>query len=254
MSNHLDQSIIDKIRPLLQNAERILFITGAGMSADSGLPTYRGIGGLYDDTDTDEGMPIELAISGEMLRKRPEITWKYLLQISNACHDASFNDGHKVIAEIESLKPDTWILTQNIDGFHRMAGNDNVIEIHGSLDSILCMSCSYTCDSSEVNTSELPPPCPACGGILRHEVVLYGEQLPSKEINKLHDVFEKGFDLVFTIGTTSTFPYIAQPVMIAKRLGVPTIEINPGQSEVSSLVDYRIKSGAAEALRALWNN
>ncbi len=246
------QEICDHLR----NAKRILFITGAGMSADSGLPTYRGIGGLYNNENTDDEMPIEVAISGDMLRSRPEITWKYLLQIAHSCHDAKHNDGHKVIAEIEAAKKDTWVLTQNIDGFHTEAGTNNLIEIHGTLDKVQCMSCSFEGLSKDIDIdmASLPPRCDKCGGILRHEVVLFGEQLPEAEINKLYHVLETGYDLVFTIGTTSVFPYIAQPVMLAKRQGIPTIEINPGKTEVSHLVDYKIEDGAARTLRTLWES
>ncbi len=246
---------LTEIAELVQNAQRILFITGAGMSADSGLPTYRGIGGLYNNDSTEDDIPIEVAISGDMLKSRPEITWKYLLQIAHSCKEASFNDGHKVIAEIEKAKPKTWILTQNIDGFHRTAGSNNVIEIHGTLGKFECMSCSNkgNTDEIEVDTNNLPPLC-SCGGVIRHQVVLFGEQLPENEIAKLYSVFDNGFDLVFTIGTTSVFPYIAQPIMIAKQKGIPTIEINPGDTEVSSLVDYKITDGAATSLRAIWES
>ncbi len=239
----------------MRSAQRILFITGAGMSADSGLPTYRGIGGLYNNENTDDDMPIEVAISGDMLRSRPEITWKYLLQIANSCHAAKHNDGHKVIAEIEAAKKNTWILTQNIDGFHKEAGSKNTIEIHGTLDRVNCMSCSFDgmTKDIEIDESNLPPHCPKCGAILRHEVVLFGEQLPDNEINKLYGVLETGYDMVFTIGTTSVFPYIAQPVMLAKQKGIPTVEINPGKTEVSHLVDYKIEDGAAKTLRTLWD-
>ncbi len=246
------QEICDHMR----SAKRILFITGAGMSADSGLPTYRGIGGLYNNENTDDEMPIEVAISGDMLRSRPEITWKYLLQIAHSCHDAKHNDGHKVIAEIEAAKKDTWVLTQNIDGFHTEAGTNNLIEIHGTLDKVHCMSCSFEGLAKDINIdmANLPPSCEKCGGVLRHEVVLFGEQLPEAEINKLYHVLETGYDMVFTIGTTSVFPYIAQPVMLAKRQGIPTVEINPGKTEVSHMVDYKIEDGAAKTLRTLWDS
>lgn len=246
------QEIVARVAQLLKKAQRVLFITGAGMSADSGLPTYRGIGGLYDDKDTDDGMPIELAISGEMLRQRPEITWKYLLQIANACHNAQHNAGHSIIAEIEKAKPNTWVFTQNIDGFHRAAGSRNMIEIHGTLDKTRCTKCAYTTTTDQVDISKLPPLCPECSSVLRHEVVLFGEQLPEHETRKLHQVYNDGFDLVLSIGTTSVFPYIAQPIMVANRQGIPTVEINPGTTEVSRMVDYRIRLGAAAALQEIW--
>lgn len=251
-SPHLDVEALEAVRTLLHDAQRVLFVTGAGMSADSGLPTYRGIGGLYENNQTMEGMPIEEAIGGETLRRRPEITWKYLRQIGHACREASFNDGHRVLAEIEKSKPESWILTQNIDGFHRQAGSRNVIEIHGTLEKVSCMSCHYKCAGHQVDDHALPPLCPECQGVLRPDVVLYGEMLPEVELRKLSQVYERGFDLVFSIGTTSVFPYIAQPVWQAKRWKIPAIEINPGETQVTSLVDYRFCQSASEVLRALW--
>ena len=92
------------------------------MSADSGLPTYRGVGGLYENKDTEDGMPIEQALSGSVFRQSPEITWKYLSQIEQGTRGASHNRGHAVLAEMERHFQRFWILTQNIDGFHTTAG------------------------------------------------------------------------------------------------------------------------------------
>ncbi len=128
----IEQSI-GKIVALLKKAGSILFITGAGTSADSGLPTYRGVGGLYEDKDTQDGIPVEMAMAGEMLDSQPTVTWKYLSQIESNCRGATFNQAHKVIAEMERCFERVWVLTQNVDGFHRAAGSKNVIEIHGSL-------------------------------------------------------------------------------------------------------------------------
>ncbi len=95
------------------DARRILIITGAGISADSGLPTYRGIGGLYND-HTDDGVPIEVAMSGDMLRRDPALCWKYLAQLGSACLGAQPNAAHRAIAELQTLKPDCWVLTRRL--------------------------------------------------------------------------------------------------------------------------------------------
>src|SRR6476619_1584381 len=93
---------VDRVVELLRQSRSLLFITGAGLSADSGLPTYRGVGGLYDGCDPEEGVPIETLLAGDVLDRRPELTWKYLLQIERACRGAAPNRGHEVIAEMES--------------------------------------------------------------------------------------------------------------------------------------------------------
>ena len=117
-----DLQTIDRIVDHLGRARSLLFVTGAGMSADSGLPTYRGVGGLYECDETEDGYAIEEMLSGGMFRQRPELTWKYLRQIERGCRGARFNRGHAVIAEMERHFPRVWTLTQNVDGFHRPRG------------------------------------------------------------------------------------------------------------------------------------
>ena len=114
--------VIARVAQALAAAERILVITGAGLSADSGLPTYRGLGGLYNG-HTAEGLPIEAALSGPMLQRDPALCWKYLAELGKACLGAQANAGHHAIAELQRRKPGCWLLTQNIDGYHRAAGS-----------------------------------------------------------------------------------------------------------------------------------
>ena len=131
---------IARVVGMLAESRSILFVTGAGISADSGLPPYRGIGGLYNPNATEEGMPIEQALSGDVMEQRPELTWKYLAQVERACRGARHNRAHEVIAEMEARFTRVWTLTQNVDGFHRAAGARNVIDIHGdTARPTLCM-------------------------------------------------------------------------------------------------------------------
>ena len=123
MSNLESDRAIDAVVERLATCKSLLFITGAGVSADSGLPTYRGIGGLYDASHPEEGIAIEEILSGEMMRHRPELTWKYLGQIERSARGATFNRAHEVIAAMEARLPRVWTLTQNIDGLHRAAGS-----------------------------------------------------------------------------------------------------------------------------------
>ena len=124
---------IDQVVKFLQNAKEIFVVTGAGISADSGLPTYRGFGGLYDGKTTEDGIPIEVALSGPTFRNRPRLTWKYLAQIEEGARGAVHNRAHEVLAEMEQRFDRVWVLTQNIDSFHTTAGSKNVIEIHGNM-------------------------------------------------------------------------------------------------------------------------
>jgi len=252
MSSAEANRAIDTVVKHLANVSSLLFITGAGVSADSGLPTYRGIGGLYNVEHPEEGIAIEDILSGEMIRHRPELTWKYLGEVEKSARGATFNRGHEVIAAMEARFPRVWTLTQNIDGFHRAAGSKNVLEIHGRLDELSCMKCDYQRTVKDYDELSIPPHCPQCGAMLRPDVVLFGEQLPVDVVERFYTELDAGFDAVFSVGTTSSFPYIAGPVEMARRRGWFSVEINPGSTRVSSLVDVKIPLGAAAALDAIW--
>lgn len=242
----------DRVVERLATARRVLFITGAGISADSGLPTYRGIGGLYNDQHTDDGLPIEVALSGEVMASQPEITWKHLAQIEATCRGAHPNAAHRIIAALQDRLPTT-VLTQNIDGFHRKAGSRDLIEIHGDLFELYCEHCGHHENRSDYSgLKELPPPCPHCLGHLRPAVVLFGEALPRPAVKRLEEVLTEGYDLVFSIGTTSVFPYIAQPFVAAAQFGALAVEINPASTNVSRFADVTWRCGAASALEQLW--
>lgn len=246
-----DYSPLHALAGELRRARRVLVITGAGMSADSGLPTYRGVGGLYDSGPTADGVAIEDALSGEMMRGRPELCWKYLGEIERACRGRQPNAGHRVLAALAPAYERFTVLTQNVDGFHRMAGSTDLIEIHGNLHRLQCGFCPYEEELADYSGLQIPPLCPYCAGLVRPRVVLFGEALPRPELERLYQLIEQGSDLVISIGTTSVFPYIAQPVIAAARRGLPTAEINPGGSEVSHLVRWRIRERAAAALEQL---
>ena len=248
------------MRPQLQRlasaiieAQRILIITGAGLSADSGLPTYRGLNGLYNG-HTDDGVPIEVALSGEMLRSDPALCWKYLAQLGSACLGAQPNAGHQAIAELQALKPECWVLTQNIDGYHRLAGSpeDRLIEIHGELAPLYCRACGLTDERlGERLLQPLPPLCEACGCVLRPPVTLFGERLPTAAVERLYEQLGKGFDLVISVGTSASFPYIAEPLVRARRSGGVTVEVNLAQTEVSELADFRLEERALDVFPEL---
>jgi NAD-dependent deacetylase len=243
---------IDRVVGLMRAAKCLLFITGAGMSADSGLPTYRGIGGLYDGRDPEENVPIEVLLSGDVFARRPELTWKYLLQVGRAGRNAKPNRGHEILAEIEKRFERVWVLTQNVDGFHHLAGSQNVIDIHGDVRRVRCVSCAFEGPAEDYPDDPLPPRCGACGGVLRPQVVLFGEQLPARQLAVYQAETKRGFDLVFSVGTTSVFPYIAGPVLDAHHLRRPCVEINPGDTDVSEFVTVKVRLRAAEALEAIW--
>jgi NAD-dependent deacetylase len=248
-----DLGVIDRVVELLRPARRLLFITGAGLSADSGLPTYRGVGGLYEaGRTTPYGLPVEEVLSGAMMTTRPEITWQSILELERASRQAVPNRGHEVIAEMESHFDAIWTLTQNVDGLHRRAGSQQVLDVHGDLHDLACTRCEYAERVSDYDGLDLPPRCPKCQEILRPGVVLFGEELPEMKMARLSSEVQAGFDVVFSIGTTSLFPYIAAPVLLAREAGIPTVEINPESTAVTRRVEHKIAGGAAETLDRIW--
>lgn len=246
----LDAALTHAAR-LLADARSILFITGAGVSADSGLPTYRGIGGLYEDADTEEGLPIEEVLSGPMLARRPELVWKHIASIEAVCRGVRPNRAHHVIAQLEQARPRVVTLTQNVDGLHGAAGAQHVIEIHGNIHTLRCTGCRATREVRDYAGLALPPRCARCAAVERPEVVLFEEMLPLAAVSRLQDELDEGFDLVVSVGTSSLFPYIAGPVFDAAQRGTGTLEINPGETVVSGVVDVRLALGAAAALGEL---
>lgn len=247
----LDPAAIARAAMILRGSRRVLFITGAGLSADSGLPTYRGVGGLYDGQVTDLGIPIEEALSGDMVLAAPEITWRYIAEVESRCRGARPNRGHEVITEMERTLEHVVTLTQNVEGLHQAAGARNVIDIHGDVHRLVCMGCGSREHVESYLGLAIPPLCP-CGAVMRPEVVLFGEPLPLDRVVRLEAELERGFDVIFSVGTSSLFPYISGPVIEAAERGVPTIEINPGFTEVSDVVALRIAGRAAPALDAIW--
>jgi NAD-dependent deacetylase len=247
-----NRQTIEAVAQILAHARSALFITGAGMSADSGLPTYRGIGGLYEERHTEEGLPIEVLLSGDMLRSRPALTWKYIAQIEAACRGALPNRGHEILAHLEQRLERCVVFTQNVDGLHRAAGSTRVIEIHGNIHDLVCTRGDWSATVPDYGQLAIPPQCPVCTSLVRPRVVLFGEALPSAPFTRFEAEQERGFDAVFSIGTSSLFSYVARPVLVAKSEGTPTIEINPGETDLSDIVDHRLAMSARDALRDIW--
>lgn len=244
-------STLDRVAEGLTRCQRVLFITGAGLSADSGLPTYRGVGGLYEGMATAEGMSIETVLSGSMFQRRPELTWKYLRQVEQTCRAASFNSGHRMIAQLERKLEKVVVLTQNVDGFHRAAGSSQVIDIHGDLRDLCCTSCSRARRVASYAGLPALPRCP-CGGLERPQVVLFGESLPEAKMSALLAELSRGFDMVISVGTSGVFPYIRLPMIRAKVYGWPSVDINPISNPMTAYARDHLPLRAGEACEALW--
>lgn len=246
------RELLDAVGVLLSQARSALFITGPGVSHDSGLSHYRGISGLRRKKPED-GKVFEAALSIEMLRRKPELTWKYLLRMEEQIRTAVPNRTHEVLVKLEREIKRTSIMTINIDRLHQRAGSRNVIEMHGALFDLLCSTCEISTRHTTFDALDIPPLCKTCGHVLRPDMPLFGEALPVDPFTRLQHELDEGFDIVFAIGVPTMFPYLARPVLLARAAGIPTVEIGPQSSEISEVVDFRFKATTESVMGAVWD-
>ena len=242
---------IAEVARLLKKARRVLFITGAGVSAESGIPTFRGATRAFADGLTEDGLPFETVLSGSTFRSNPKLSWKYFFLLEQSLRGKVPNAAHHALASLQTRERTICVATQNIDGLHQAAGSADVIELHGNLRRVKCTLCDY---QEYLETFEgMPelPSCPLCQGVIRPDAVLYEEMLPTEALEQFELQQLKGFDLVFSVGTTSVFSYVTQPVVIAAYRDIPTVEINPEATPLSDLVQFRFAAPAGGTLQEL---
>ncbi|MBW3621432.1 MAG: NAD-dependent deacylase [Actinobacteria bacterium] len=229
---------------LRRSARGAVVFTGAGISVASGVPSFRGTGGIWTRYD-----PAEYA-SIDALHRDPEKVWGFLRELRRTLDAAVPNRAHEAIAHLETTGVVTNVITQNIDGLHQRAGNDRVIELHGSNRSISCLGCARTFARAEVEhlADDPVPSCPSCGGVLKPDVVLFGEQLPQAPFRRAEHAL-RHCDVLLVVGTSvEVFPAARLPEL-ARRHGASVWEINP----VAELpdVDGAIRGDAEVVLPAL---
>jgi NAD-dependent deacetylase len=236
----------------LESVRSVGAITGAGVSQESGIPTYRGQGGLYDDPE--EGDRTIESLSGHTLRSDPDRTWRAVSGLARNAGTAEPNDAHLALARIE-LKVERFVLlTQNVDGLHQLAGSRNVIDIHGDVYATRCMACGDAgrLDCGSLSDLKSSPRCERCGGILRPDAVLFGELLPMEKVERiLKEFIGNPPELILVAGTSALFPYITELVTAAVRANRLTIEVNPERTALTSEVDYALAGPAGRYLPAI---
>lgn len=241
---------LDAATRILRKARSALFITGAGLSEESGMPSYRGIGGLWEDPSKNEHPAIEAALSESMFARHPEITWQRIGRIREACRGVTFNAAHAALARLEGRLERAFVLTQNVDGLHQEAGSRQVIDLHGDIRKGRCSACSYAATLT-AEEATLVPPCPRCGATLRPDLLLSGEHPPSAKTNQIATELERGFDVVMAIGTSRLEPNVTHPILLASVKGVPTIEVNLEETTLSDTVGIKLSETAVDALSAI---
>lgn len=226
-------------------ASYITFFTGAGVSAESGIPTFRGSEGLWRKYN-----PMDLA-TPEAFQRNPKLVWEFYDERRQNIARAEPNKAHLLMAEIEKKFPDVVVITQNVDGLHQRAGSENVIELHGNIWKVRCIRCGKEEYNYEAPLKELPPSCKYCGGMLRPGVVWFGESLPYDELSRAFEIAERS-SFFIVVGTSCQVYPAAQLPFVAKQKGSKVIEINPEYTPVSDIADISIRKKATEGMEEVF--
>ncbi|MFN8472980.1 MAG: NAD-dependent deacylase [Anaerolineae bacterium] len=221
----------------------VVVLTGAGVSAESGVPTFRGAGGLWRTYRAED------LATPQAFARDPRLVWEWYDWRRQTVAACAPNAAHRTLAEMERALPSFTLVTQNVDGLHERAGSRHVLRLHGSLWSLRCTREGRRVQNHDVPLAELPPRC-ACGALLRPDVVWFGETLPGDVIEAAWRAAEEA-DLMLVVGTSSiVYPAAALPI-VALRRGAQVVEFN---LEATELSDYSqlILGPAAETLPAWW--
>ncbi len=236
--------IPDPLISALADARHVAVLTGAGVSAESGVPTFREAqSGLWSQYD-----PTELA-TPEAFAANPQLVWGWYEFRRDLVRQVEPNPGHHALAELEVLLPEFTLITQNVDGLHARAGSTDVIEFHGNLFENRCYAENRVV---EVPPSEQLPFCPDCGSPLRPGVVWFGESIPEAASARAFAA-ARDCDLFFSIGTSSLVYPAAGLVEIAREAGAVLVEINPDPTGIAATLDFALAGPSGEVLPALVN-
>jgi len=238
---------IKRLQQLVQESTRVAVLTGAGISAESGIPTFRDAQTGYWSRFRPEDLATE-----EAFRRDPETVWRWYAERRSAVHAAAPNAGHTALSRWEARIPSFTLITQNVDGLHARAGSKNLIEIHGNILRVRCFArcVSYSGqDEIEVITSaaDTVPRCPECGDYLRPDVVWFGENLPEAGIARAFTAAEQA-DLFLCVGTSAVVYPAAMVPQTALESGATVVEINPEETPLSTLVHLSLRGTAADLL------
>lgn len=233
-------------RQWLREASKIAVLTGAGVSAESGIPTFRGAAGLWK-----QFKPEDLA-TPEAFHRDPKLVWAWYDWRRGLIAKTEPNPGHFALVELERRTPAFTLITQNVDGLHRRAGSGNVLEVHGDIWTVRCLSCGHEVRDERSPLPELPPRC-NCGGTLRPGVVWFGEALPPAVWQKAEQAASSA-DVFLVAGTSALVYPAAGLVSTAKQSGAKVIEVNLEETAYSSVVDASFRGRSGEILPALLDN
>lgn len=231
-----DPQLIEK----LQVAKSILFFTGAGISAESGIPTFRGKDGIWNKLK-----PEELANFDAFLRN-PDLVWEWYRHRRHIIEESGPNGGHYAMAEFEKYYDEVNVVTQNVDNLHRRAGSTNIYELHGNIERNFCVNCGKRYDYEKFTMDKHVPKCD-CGGLIRPDVVWFGEMLPY-ETFEISEQKARECDICFVVGTSAVVYPAAQIPILAMHSGAFIVEVNTDYTEISRAVDLTLTGKSGEIL------
>ncbi|MFO1420065.1 MAG: NAD-dependent deacylase [Candidatus Competibacteraceae bacterium] len=239
-----EPSIPAQLIARLRSARRVAVLTGAGISAESGVPTFReaqtGLWARYN--------PEELA-TPEAFGHNPRLVWEWYAWRRERVRQAEPNPGHLALVEMEVRIADFTLITQNVDGLHRRAGSHRILELHGNLFRAKCCNEDQPVESGS-DGDEIPPRCPRCGGLLRPDVVWFGEMLPAGALRAAEHAAATA-EIFFSIGTSALVYPAADLPFAALAAGATVVEINPQPTPLSPRVTFSLNGPAGSVLPAL---
>jgi NAD-dependent deacetylase len=223
---------------LLKSADKVAVLTGAGVSAESGIPTFRSNGGYWQQ------YRFEDLATPQAFARDPKFVWTWYEERRRMIAQAKPNAGHYALVELEKQKPDFTLITQNVDGLHDLAGSKNVIKLHGDIWTLRCLKCGIErIDRRQLD--DLPPYC-KCGGMLRPSVVWFGEALPKRALARANAAV-RAADVLIVAGTSAQVYPAAGLIPLASAV----IEINPEEMDFSDEVTFSLRGTSAEILPRL---
>lgn len=229
---------------LFKKNVRMVVLTGAGISAESGMPTFRGEDGWWRNYRAEE------LATPEAFARDPKLVWEWYDMRRKIIHDTSPNPGHEIIAEMEQYFDNFQLITQNVDGLHQRAGSKNIIELHGNLWRVRCIEERKVFEFDEVPLTEIPPRCD-CGALIRPDVVWFGEMLPREQLDAAFEAAQT-CEVMFVVGTSAVVQPAASIPILAKQSGATVIEVNLEPTPLTDLVDYSFPGKAGKILPKLW--
>lgn len=238
-------SSVDQAVKLIKRSKYIVAFTGAGISAESGIPTFRGNDGLW------KRFRAEDLATPDAFSRNPRLVWEWYVWRMELISRAKPNEAHMVLADMEKKGIIKSVITQNVDGLHQRAGSSKVIELHGSIWRVRCFNphCVYKQELKQL-PNDIPPKCPICGNYLRPDVVWFGESLPNDAWSKATEEARRS-DLILVIGTSGVVMPAAMIPMIAKENNAVVVEINIKPSALTNIADVFIQGGASAVMAAI---